>query len=373
MELLLKKLGLSIEHLLCLDKTLQQCSQEYKEIVNKLSAPEFKDIYNDISRELYAGGKKTQGNNRLYRQMILGDIVEYIFTGRAFYYASRTNDNLKNFLKLLFYVVNQLLIMDSITVNCDLRKCYIKNLLNCNIPKDILFEKENDEVLANELLKVNTRLYDDDWKRYDAFIDSILPKTLGCPKELVVFAELIRMKIGIVLPLLLIQRLFNEKDPIAPPDFLLLRNNKEMYGIEVGYNKEGQSREFSLRTSIPTFAVDLEENMHNRCPVCGEFILYCDKFIDEYSEECTCRKLKCSECQNFDNGECPYSTYYGKYSGHNFNGKNIDENKFMHYHTKCVKGGHYSYRNQQKNILEEHWNDFYAQIPVIQGIDSIIK
>lgn len=371
MELLLKKLGISIEHLVCLDKTLQRHSPEYKAIEKKLSSPKFKNIYIDISRELYAGGKKIQGNNKLYRQMILGDVVEYIFTGRAFYYASRSEDNLKNFLKLLFYVINQLLIMDSITVNCDLRKHYIKKLLNCKIPQKVLFEKENDEELANELLNINTRLNDKNWKRYDAFIDSILPKTLGCPKELVVFAELIRMKIGIVLPLLLIQRLFNEKEPIAPPDFLLLRNNKEIYGIEVGYNKEGQSREFSLRTSIPTFAVDLDENMHNRCPICGEFILYCDKFIEEYSDKLFCKKIKCSECANFYNGKCPYSTYYGKYSGHNYNGENIDENKPMHYHTKCVNGGYYLYRNQKKNILKEHFNDFYAQIPVIQGLDSI--
>lgn len=208
---------------------------------------------------------------------------------------------------------------------------------------------------------------------YDAFIDSILPKTLGCPKELVVFAELIRMKVGIILPLLLVQRLFNEKNPIAPPDFLLLKNNKEIYGIEVGYNKEGQSREFSLRTSIPTFAVDLEENMHNRCPVCGEFILYCDRFIEKYSNGCNVINLKCEECPDFDNGNCSYSTYYGKYSGYNYNGEKIDGNKCMHYHTKCVKDGYYSYRNRQKNILEEHRQDFYAQVPVIQGIESIMK
>lgn len=372
MELLLEKLGLSVEHLLCLDRTFQKCSGEYKRISDKLLSPEFKNIYLEISRELYAGGKKAHGNMKLARQMILGDIVEYIFTGRAFYFACKSEDNFKNFIKLIFYIVNQLLIMDSITVNNSLRKCYISNLLECKIPKDILFEKKDDYELAKELLNTDTKLNDKNWKRYDAFIDSILPKTLGCPKELVVFAELIRMKVGIILPLLLVQRLFNERNPIAPPDFLLLKNNKEIYGIEVGYNKEGQSREFSLRTSIPTFAVDLEENMHNRCPVCGEFILYCDRFIENYSNGCNVA-LKCEQCPDFDNGNCLYSTYYGKYSGYNYNGEKIDEKKCMHYHTKCVKDGYYSYRNRQKNILEEHRQDFYAQFPVIQGIASIMK
>ena len=102
MELLLEKLELSIEHLLCLDRTFQQCSEIYKEISNKLSGSEFKDIYTEISRELYAGGKKTQGNLRLSRQMILGDVIEYIFTGRVFYYACKSKDNLKNFIKLIF-------------------------------------------------------------------------------------------------------------------------------------------------------------------------------------------------------------------------------------------------------------------------------
>ncbi len=372
MELLLKRLEFSVEHLLCLDMTFQQCSPEYKNIANKLSAPEFKDIYVDISRELYAGGKKIRGEQRLYRQMILGDVIEYVLTGRAFYYACKSKNNLKNFLKLIFYIVNQLLIMDSITVNNALRQCCIKNLMKCNIPDDILFEKENDKELAEELLKSTTRLNDDNWKRYDAFIDSILPKTLGCPKELVVFAELIRLKIGIILPLLLVQRLFNDKEPIAPPDFLLLKNNRDIYGIEVGYNKEGQSREFSLRTSIPTFAVDLEENMHNRCPVCGEFILYCDKFIEKYSSGFNDLHIKCSNCDNFDNGNCKYSIYYGKYHGFDYNGVDISEKK-MHYHTNCVKDKYYISKNKQINILEKHRDDFYAQVPRIQGLDAIIN
>jgi hypothetical protein len=39
------------------------------------------------------------------RQMILGDVIEYIFAGRAYYYAAKSESNLKNFLKLILYTV----------------------------------------------------------------------------------------------------------------------------------------------------------------------------------------------------------------------------------------------------------------------------
>ena len=71
--------------------------------------------------------------------------------------------------------------------------------------------------------------------------------------------------------------------PNSSSRFFIIRKNKDIYGIEVGYKKELQSREFSIRTAIPTFAVDLKNNMHNRCPICGENILYCDPVIEAFS------------------------------------------------------------------------------------------
>ena len=81
----------------------------------------------------------------------------------------------------------------------------------------------------------------------------------------------------------------------------------------------------------------------------------------------------CNECDRFNNGDYIYSTYYGKYIGNNYNGERINEKKSMHYHTKCVKNGYYLYRNTQRNILSTHINEFYAQVPKIQGIESISK
>lgn len=288
MEILLKKLGLSVKHLQCLDEVFRSESPLYGRMETQM-AHELGDRFEEISRDLYAGGKSRTGLNR---QMILGDIIEYIFTGRAYYNAAKSSENFKAFSTLVLYCVNQLLLFDTITVNPDIRRRYLQKLEE-EIDPAILYEKEGDQDLANELKESDVVIWQEGWDRYDAFIDSILPKTLGAPKELVVFLELIRLNTGLVIPLLLIQRLFGGGKTIAPPDFLYLKRNREIFGVEVGYAKEGQSREFSLRTSIPTFAVDLANHMHNRCPKCGENLLYCDTVIKKICGRITLEFTRC--------------------------------------------------------------------------------
>lgn len=378
MELLLNKLGLSVNHLLCLAETFNTYHIEYNRIESILSSEPFKSIYVDISKEIYAGGKSASNSrNKLNRQMILGDVIEYIFTGRAYYYAAKSETNLKNFLKLILYTVNQILIFDIITVNPSIRKKYIEKLEE-KIPLDELYQKEGDKELANELKASTVVIWTNNWNsQIDMFIDSILPKTLGAPKELIVFAELIRQKKWIVIPLLLIQRIFGEKDPIAPPDFLLLKKNKDIYGIEVGYKKELQSREFSIRTAIPTFAVDLKNNMHNRCPVCGENILYCDPVIDLYSSgilngaiKAKGGKFYCKDCLKFDNGNCIFSNYQGSANGSAFNGEPLPQ-EVRHYHVKCILDRTFNNRKKEKSIYESFKDSFFAQIPEIDGLDNL--
>lgn len=381
MRLLLKKLGISVNHLICLDSVFSEHHDEYKRINEILNSEEFLPIYTEISRQLYAGGKNSPNSKiHLNRQMILGDIIEYIFTGRAYYYAAKSEEKLINFFKLILYSVNQMLLFDVITVNPDLRNLYI-NKLEKVIDNNLLYEQSTDNNIAKKIKKSKLKIWDDGWKKFDAFIDSILPKTLGTPKELVVFAEFIRQQIGIVVPLLLIQRIFGNKNPIAPPDFLILKSNKEIYGIEVGYKKELQSREFSIRTSIPTFAVDLKNNMHNRCPICGENILYCDIVINNYAnntlEEIISvrnrkKRVYCYGCKLFNDGKCKFSNYYGRVKGTNFNNKPLKSKSKRHYHTCCVIGESYLYRHTEVLIAEKHKGDFFAQIPEIDGIENLI-
>lgn len=375
MKLLLQKLRISIDHLMCLDRIFKENHEEYIRIESIFHNEPFSQVYEDISKELYAGGKQLRGAKKLSRQMILGDVIEYMFTGRAYYYATKSEQQFKDFLRLILYCVNQLLIFDSITVNPRIRTLYIEALEE-NLDRTVLYEKPGDQELAEELKNNNTVLHDNNWKKFDMFVDSVLPKTLGCPKELIVFAELIRLKKGIVIPLLLIQRVFSEREPITPPDFLLAMGNKEIYGIEVGYAKEGQCREFSIRTSIPTFAVDLENNMHNRCPKCGEFILYCDPVIDAYVNETLneqididSKRFLCHSCPNFNEGNCKFSNYYGYRNGITFNG-NQDGSGTRHYHASCVLGDNYQYRGRNRSI-SDHINQFFAQIPKIQGLENL--
>lgn len=378
MKLLLQKLNYSVEHIQCLEDVFMENNKEYQRIENILMSDDFKNIYSDISRELYAGGKKPRGNVTMARQMILGDIIEYIFTGRAYYYATKSDDNFRKFLKFILYCINQILLFDTITVNPNIRKAYIEKLEQ-RIPTEQLYEKEGDQEIADLLKESDMVIWTSGWtKEIDLFVDSILPKTLGCPKELIVFAELIRLKKGIIIPLLLIQRIFGETNPIAPPDFLLIKRNKDVYGIEVGYAKEGQSREFSIRTSIPTFAVDLKNNMHNRCPKCGENILYCDPVIEAYSNgtleaevENRGGKFYCHDCPEFKEGQCMFSNYYGKAIVTSFKDEPCPDDK-RHYHANCVRNYYYIYNRSRRPISNYHLQDFFAQIPEIDGIQTLI-
>lgn len=375
MEVLLDKLRLSVKHLQCLDEVFRAQSPLYNQIEQNM-VRELGSDFNEISRELYAGGKIRGGLNR---QMILGDIIEYIFTGRAYYYAAESEERFKSFAILILYSVNQLLLLDTVTVNPVIRRAYIEKLEQ-EIDPAILYEKAGDRELAQRLKVSPAVIWQEEWEPFDTFVDSLLPKTLGCPKELVVFLELIRLKKGLIIPLLLIQRLFGSGVKVAPPDFLLLKRNKEIFGVEVGYAKEGQSREFSAQTSIPTFAVDLANHMHNRCPKCGENILYCDSVIKKYADGTLWGELdsegryRCgSNCPNFNGRVCIFANYYGKYKGPCFYGqqKAGDDRKDVHYHATCVMNGVYTYRNRDRSIQEYHHDEFFCQIPEIEGTMNI--
>ena len=96
MEKLLNKLALSVKHLKCLDEVFRTESTLYKQIEKQMEQ-NIGDNLEIISKELYAGGKYRGGLNR---QMILGDVIEYVFTGRAYYFAAKSDENFRIFSKL---------------------------------------------------------------------------------------------------------------------------------------------------------------------------------------------------------------------------------------------------------------------------------
>ena len=50
---------------------------------------------------------------------------------------------------------------------------------------------------------------------------------------------------------------------------------------------------------------------------------------------------------------------------------NLENFNNRHYHAACVKDKSYTYRKQQIGIYEEHTDDFFAQIPEIEGLINI--
>ena len=171
------------------------------------------------------------------------------------------------------------------------------------------------------ILKVKSQVQ----KKLDDYFDSVLPKTgSGLWNELIVFFYLLRCTSVLVIPLLLIQRIHSRKEVSAPPDYLVIDSDKQHYGIEVGTEKEGQSGRFASRTGPKMLTVE-NDQMRPRCPICGEWILFCKKVIYDC---CDIEKnpllrikkeIRCiNECKFYKtnqimNGDCPHIQYMGRY------------------------------------------------------------
>lgn len=287
--------------------------------------------------------------NQLYdqkgRQMILADLIEYIFLGRGYYFATKNRDKIKELLRILLYLVNLLMCYETITVEENLRRKFLKKL-SANI--NSIDNEELFDTLHNFKGKVGLPEKDSDAdKTLNRYFDTMLPKTAGgLWHELLVFAFLIRHDLGYVVPLLLSQRLMSGSETIVPPDFLLITRDKNTYGIEVGMKKEIQSGSFSLITGVPTATIDtINSRSSDRCPICKKWIMFCDQIVDDFSDLDKQIGLKaeirCLEkCRKFTEkeiigGKCPYTKYSRaraktlKYTHHQF----ADG---LHYHYQCV-------------------------------------
>jgi len=332
MEDFLDKLILSAEHLKVIDDSLQSYppySQESQKLKNI-------NFFTEILKEIYVGGKKRSWGRRsgYDRQMILGDLLQYIFTGRGYYFAVRGKDEFESFIRILLRISNLLILMEDISVETNLRRTILANLENTI--GDNLFETPEDREKFQRLLQYDGKIVGNAGNSYEEAFDSILPKRVGGVPELLVYTYLIRKNYGYVVPLLQAQRLLGKREYIVPPDFLLLRSKGEAFGLEVGAGKESQISSFSTVTSMPVFTVgigSLWQPQPFRCGKCQKWITYCDEVIEQCAtnRDGNKKKLDCANCEKFDNGNCEGIVYHGRARDYAGNEKDL------RYHYECVR------------------------------------
>ena len=324
----------------------------------------------DFDSQLY--GKKG-------RQMILADLIEYIFLGRGYYSIQSTKDK-ENFVKAILHFVNLLMCFEEMTISNDLRKKYLIKLSLNN-------ENIAEENQYNELINFNGKIglkrgESETTKKLDKYFDSFFPKTAGgLWHELLVYIFLLRNDIGYIIPLLLNQRLLSGKRHIIPPDFLIITYNKDLYGVEVGTKKEIQSGAFSLQTNIPTATIDTENSrVSDRCPICKRWIPFCDFVIGNFSNfdvKITKSEIRClDKCKIYSPeeiilGKCPY-TKYSRNSAKTLEHTNHEFSNGLHYHYRCVLDN-VNEDKKNKIINAEDTIALKTHYPYYSGLEELIN
>lgn len=372
MKKLLDSLSLAGKHLALVDNVFRNKYPLYAETSKKLhSLP----LYDELRKEIYAGGKKG-GKHSYGRHMILGDLLQYIFTGRGYYFAVRGTEQREAFISMIMYVCNLLLLMEDTSVDVKLRNIMLDTL------KDRIgstfFEDDSQKIRYANLRDYNGRIIPGrpgEGQTYESCFDSMLPKRVGAVPELLVYAHFIRKYFGYTVSLLHSQRLLGNQSFIVPPDFLLLRSKGEIFGIEVGAGKEKQMSSFSIVTSIPVFSVgvgDPDQPQPYRCGRCYKWIIYCDEVIrlcskneepDEGYVDCS----KCSSYQDLDDAKnrCPHIVYHGE--AYHDTGRYAGKMKELRYHYKCVKD-----ESKVQEILEgADIPMLIAPVPWISGLSGL--
>lgn len=383
METIFKKLKYSIKHLEILHQVFRNSANfsDQEQVDRNIYLKNMKK-FRKVANEL---GLKEQLYAQHGRQMILSDLIEYIYLGRCYYAMQQKGDKKQTqakqrFVKLILYLVNLLMTYETITVSENLRKNFLNNLTK--IP-----EIKNEE-LFSELLKHSGEIglpekITKGSKKLNDYFDSILPKTAGgLWHELLLFIFLLRNDVGYIIPLLLTQRLISLKRNIIPPDFLIITHDKHIYGVEVGRTKEIQSAIFSLKTSIPIAAVDTRNSRSSdRCPICHRWLQFCDYVIEKYSDfsfKIPKKEVKClKECDIYSEeekakGACPHTKYKRNraptlpHTQHDYaDGK-------YHYHYRCVlENVGKAMRDKIINVRDN--TSIKTHYPFYSGLEELIQ
>jgi len=365
MDILIKSLKKSVEHLEELDSVFSTFDypekDEYLKNREKIKELNVRMPNSKFTDELYYGDDG--------RQMILNDIMEYIFNGRGYFYMWKDTDihKKKNFVKIVLYFINQLMILESISVNYELRNKVLDSLKN-KIGDDDFFLDINSKKAFEALKQFHGNVHFDTadtnvvpdairtqlglsseevLKRFDKYADSLIPKLPhGLWRELIVYIQLLRINAGYILPLLLNQRIISKNDFLKPPDFLIIREDGSLVGVEVGSGKEEQSSNFSAKMKCQMITAQ-NSNIPPRCPICGKWILFCDKVIEDFSDLDNpllykYDDVRCAhDCESYSYeqvlaGECPYIKYRGKINSDLNPKQRINFKSYYHYHYSCI-------------------------------------
>lgn len=352
MDEVLKRLKASVNHLIAVDEFFAKNDREYCNLRDKLNN------FKDFSKMFYLGKRG--------RQMILGDLLAYILVSRGSMFGY-TKSNRSDYLKIILYVINQLLLQEPITTKemVSVRKDLMETLQKENIPG--FFEDEVSKELYEKAKTFSEKdlSYQDDTKELYFIVDSLLPKSIGSVIELIVYIYLIRHNFGYVIPLTLHQRLLGKAGYLISPNFLIIKNGK-IFGIEVKQAGKGAPSHifsFMSETTIPVVVASIPNTVPLRCYECNKWILYCDEVIEKFSDisqDIKEIKLFCTECAKFE--QCKHVIY---------NGPLESGGREYHYHLECVKEKPYV-----KNLLnneEEKRKRLIAYFPYVQGLDRLLE
>lgn len=365
MDILLKALKTSIEHLNVLDKVFASANYPEKEeyLKNRQRIKELNSAFSDkFTDQLYYGDDG--------RQMLLNDVLEYIFSARGYFYMWKPVDieKKKVFVKIILYFINQLMVLESISVDHDLRNEVLDNLRTKIGDSDFFLDKnskrtfeilkmfkgnvhfdtaETNTVPKSIIAQLGAQESKGALKRFDEYSDSLLPKLPhGLWRELIVYIQLLRIDAGYILPLLLNQRIIAKNDFLKPPDFLIIKEDGELIGVEVGAGKETQSSNFSTKIKCQMVTA-VNTNIPPRCPICGKWVLFCEKVIEDFSNlenplYNIYDDIRCAhDCNIYSyeqvlKGECPYVKYRGKIDKSTQPKQKIKFDSDYHYHYSCI-------------------------------------
>lgn len=380
MNELFEKLNTSIAHI--------KAFNDFFSDVNNYNFPDESvdyAIHNENLNEMLASFSEIGLFEELYsqknRQMILADLMEYIFLGRGFYAIGTRRSgtpNKERFLKGMLHFINLLMCYESITVDENRRNSFL-DFLCARLP-DIAEEPGFSELRQTSGL-VGTPESSAS-APVNNYFDKLLPKTAGgLWHELLVYIFVLRNDLGYILPLLLHQKIYSKNDHLVPPDFLLITRDKRIYGIEVGIKKEIQSGSFSLKTAIPTATIDtINSRNSDRCPICKKWINFCpfvvNKFSD-FSQDISRVGVKClTMCNKYErdqiiNGECPYSKYSrARASTRPHTHHPYSDGK--HYHYSCVLS---TVDSLTKDAIVAAQDDIAIKthIPYYSGLEDLFK